>query len=123
MITKEQLEQVDAMQTRVNNIIKDGNEMLKDLSILLLSKCPDNRIEFDDDNIVWGVYTDGFHEAIIESLHLNKEDKSVEYKGKVFIDDDRENIDGTISISDTCNFEWCNVLHSIINQLKDSVKE
>ncbi len=97
--------------------------MLKDLSILLLSKCPDNRIEFDDDNIVWGVYTDGFHEAIIESLHLNKEDKSVEYKGKVFIDDDLENIDGTISISDICDFEWCNVLHSIINQLKDSVKE
>lgn len=123
MITKEQLEQVDTLQTQVNNIIKNGNEMLNNLCILLLSKCPENRIEFDDDNIVLGVYTDGFHEAIIESLRLNKEDNSVEYKGKVFIDDDREDIDGSISCLDICDFEWCDVLHSIINQLKDSVKE
>lgn len=123
MFTKEELEQADVIKKSVGDIIAKSKDTLKDLSMLLLSKCPDNRIEFDAYNKPWGTFTDGFHEAFITSLVLDKETGDIGYAGKVVFDYGNKNIEGRLDILDICDFDYEVVLNSIIGQLKDGMPD
>lgn len=118
--TKEAFDKAKNLQNEIFQNVQAAKKAAKDLTILLLTACPNNEIILDETNKVWGRNWDG--ESVAATL-LRLENGEVLYNGEI-MDEDESFIDGKVGdINDLCIFDWEDVLDAVMEYIENNLIE
>lgn len=118
--TKEVFDKAKNLQTEIFQNVQAAKKAAKDLTITLLTACPDNEVILDETNNVWGRNWDG-ESVAATSLRLNNGE--VLYNGTI-VDEDDSFIDGKVGdINDLCIFDWEDVLDAVMEHIENNLIE